>query len=444
MTVSFTLNGGRVTSAAAAMARLLDVLRDEFDLTGAKEGCGEGECGACTVLLDGDPVCACLVPLGQVEGRTVLSVEGLARGAELAPVQRALLDGGGIQCGACTPGVALSAQAHLERCAQPTRSSVDEALAGNICRCTGYERITRSVLAAAQCEDRCAKSGPDASPSDAPAGAAIEEDLSAADLSKKILIAGGTDLLAAGPAAWDRFRAGGEVLDLSKMRDLRGIGLVAERVEIGAAVTFAELRRHPLVREHLPMLAQVAGLIGSHQIQNRATIGGNMANASPAGDSLPVLLALGAEVVIGDGENERCVPYAQFHTGYRQTVLTAGELILRLSLPLPGEGQHWFLRKVGTRAAQAISKVLLAACFELRDGIVVGARLAAGSVAATPVLLDQAAAVCIGQRPQEELARRAATQARLEVKPMDDLRSSARYRSHVLGRLVRRGIMSLR
>lgn len=149
MSVAFTLNGARVQCAADSSARLLDVLRDEFGLTGAMEGCGEGECGACTVLIDGAPVCSCLVPVFQVEECAVLTVEGVADGEQLSRIQQALVDSGGVQCGACTPGVVLAAHALLATNSNPDRAAITEALAGNICRCTGYERITRAVLNAA-------------------------------------------------------------------------------------------------------------------------------------------------------------------------------------------------------------------------------------------------------------------------------------------------------
>ena len=446
MTVAFTLNNREVCSEAGGAERLLDVLRDEFGLTGAKEGCGEGECGACTVLLDGKPVCACLVPLCQVEGCVMLTVEGVADGDELAPLQQALLDGGGIQCGACTPGIVLAAGAHLAECDKPTRAGVNGALAGNICRCTGYERITRSVLAAAKDRELAAAPFVRARRDEPGAEARSAEgdtELSLPATASTTLVAGGTDLLAGGTAAWEGFRRSNAVMDLTRMPALKGVRMAKDHLDIGAAVTFTELRHHPLVCEHLPMLAAVAGMIGARQIQNRATLGGNMANASPAGDSLPVLLALDAEVLVVGAGGERRVPYAEFHTGYRQTILEAGELIKRVLVPLPKPGSRWYLRKVGTRAAQAISKVLFAACFEMEAGAIVRARLASGSVSPVPLCLRRAAAACATQRPTEELARRVARLARSEATPIDDVRSSARYRSHVLARLVRRAVLSL-
>jgi aerobic carbon-monoxide dehydrogenase small subunit len=148
--VSFTVNGAPRTAMVEPMARLLDVLREELGLTGTKEGCGEGECGACAVLVDGVLVTSCLVPVAQIEGARVLTVEGLASGAELAPVQQAFLEHGGAQCGICTPGMLLAAVHLLDRIPDPSEEDVRVALAGNLCRCTGYTRIFAAVLAAAR------------------------------------------------------------------------------------------------------------------------------------------------------------------------------------------------------------------------------------------------------------------------------------------------------
>ncbi len=233
------------------------------------------------------------------------------------------------------------------------------------------------------------------------------------------------------------------VLDLSRVDELRGVSLVDGWLELGATTTFSELRRDELVNEHFPILAQAAATIGGWQIQNRATIGGNVANASPAGDSLPVLLALDAEVVIAGADGERRVRYGEFHRGYRKTALRPGELIARLRVRLPRPNLEQHFRKVGTRAAQAISKVVVAFTVEVEDGRLRSARLAAGSVAPTPVRLKDAEDACEGERPTAELARKVAELARAGVKPIDDVRSTARYRQFALERVVRRMILEV-
>ncbi len=145
----FKVNGREVSLAAHPMARLLDVLREELRLTGTKEGCGEGECGACSVLLDGALVNSCLVPAAQVEGAEVTTIEGVSSGEErLHAVQEAFVAHGGAQCGICTPGMVLAAVSLLERNPQPDEAAIREGLAGNLCRCTGYTKIFESVVRA--------------------------------------------------------------------------------------------------------------------------------------------------------------------------------------------------------------------------------------------------------------------------------------------------------
>jgi carbon-monoxide dehydrogenase small subunit len=144
-----TVNGQEVTVAAAPMTRLIDVLREDLQLTGTKEGCGEGECGSCTVLLDGEPVNSCLVAVAQAYDRTVTTVEGLGCAERLSPLQECFVTEGGAQCGICTPGMLVSAHALLERNSDPSEDDIREAIAGNLCRSTGYQRIVNAIKKAA-------------------------------------------------------------------------------------------------------------------------------------------------------------------------------------------------------------------------------------------------------------------------------------------------------
>jgi carbon-monoxide dehydrogenase small subunit len=144
VTVRFTLNGREVSSEGSGARRLLDVLREELRQTGTKEGCGEGECGACSVLIDGEVVDSCLVAVGQVEGRRVVTIEGLQ-----SPLQQAFIEHGAAQCGICTPGMLLAAHVLLQRTRRPSADDVREALGGNLCRCTGYTKIIEAVLSCA-------------------------------------------------------------------------------------------------------------------------------------------------------------------------------------------------------------------------------------------------------------------------------------------------------
>jgi len=149
MMINLQINATSHALEVPPMKRLLDVLREDLHLTGTKEGCGEGECGACSVIVDGEVINSCLVPVCQVSGSTILTVEGLARDGRLDPLQQAFLECGGAQCGICTPGMLIAARALLDETPRPSRNEIKEAIAGNLCRCTGYIKIIDAIEQAA-------------------------------------------------------------------------------------------------------------------------------------------------------------------------------------------------------------------------------------------------------------------------------------------------------
>jgi CO/xanthine dehydrogenase FAD-binding subunit len=249
-------------------------------------------------------------------------------------------------------------------------------------------------------------------------------------------IAGGTDIMVAitgelGPIPE-------RMLDLSRIDALRGISLEADGLVLGARTTYTEIRRSAMCREHLPALVEAAATIGAAQIQNRGTIGGNIANASPAGDTLPVLLAADATILVGGQRGEREIPAADFFVDYRKTALEPDELILQVRFPLPA-GRELRFRKVGTRRAQAISKVVMALAWrDLGGQGWSDVRVALGSVAATPIRARATEAVLEGARPTPEVADRAAETLAGELQPIDDVRSTAEYRRAVSARILHR------
>jgi CO/xanthine dehydrogenase FAD-binding subunit len=248
-------------------------------------------------------------------------------------------------------------------------------------------------------------------------------------------IAGGTDVMVQitgeiGPAP-DR------MIDLWGLEELRGIALDAGVLTLGALSTYTEIRRSAVCREHVPALVDAAATIGAAQIQNRGTLGGNVANASPAGDTLPVLLATDAEIVVGGARGERTIPVTEFWVAYRKTALAPDELVLRVRIPLPA-GREVRFRKIGTRRAQAISKVVMALAW--RDG---GpgwsdVRLALGSVADRPIRAGKTERALEGRRPTAETADKAARTLASEIVPIDDVRSTADYRKVVAARVLHR------
>ena len=250
-------------------------------------------------------------------------------------------------------------------------------------------------------------------------------------------LAGGTDLMV--QMTGELGEPPGRILDIWRLDELRGITVEADALVIGALTTYTEIRRSPLVAEFVPSLADAAATIGAAQIQNRGTIGGNAINASPAGDTLPVLLAVGATFVLGSANGERSVAADDFWPAYRTTARRDDELLLRIRIPLAADRQVRF-RKVGTRRAQAISKVVIALAWEATDGVEAWqqVRLALGSVAATPVRAAAAEAILEGAVPSRETADAAVAALAAELKPIDDVRSTADYRRLVAGRVLRR------
>jgi CO/xanthine dehydrogenase FAD-binding subunit len=248
-------------------------------------------------------------------------------------------------------------------------------------------------------------------------------------------LAGGTDLMVQLEA--DVIEPPAAVLDLWRLGELRGVTYDGYDVAIGALTTWTELRTSPVVRARLPALAQAAATIGAAQIQNRGTIGGNICNASPAGDSLPVLLAVDATFDVGSIAGERSIPAREFWVAYRRTALRPDELLLRVRFPVE-RGRHTRFRKVGGRAAQAISKVVMALSYRDDGALWHDVRLALGSVAPTPIRARRTEAVLEGPSPREAVADRAAAMLAEEIAPIDDVRSTAAYRRSVSGRVLHR------
>ena len=444
--IRFSVNGAPIELEAPGGRRLLDALRYDLGLTGTKEGCGEGECGACSVLVDGEVALSCLIPVAQAAGSDIRTVEGLAVDGALSSLQEAFLVTGGAQCGICTPGMLMAARAFLDSGGEPTDAAIREAIAGNLCRCTGYTKIVEAIALAALTRaggERVPVGGsrsvvaPSGGPTVLPARTLAEALRLLAQLDARP-IAGGTDVmveLAAAARPEDR-----PFVDIRGLDELRGIVRQGDALVLGALTTYTDLRRSAVVAEALPVLAEAAATIGAIQIQNRGTIGGNVVNASPAGDLLPILLATDASIDLAGPPGERTVAAGDFWTGYRRTACTAGELVTRIRIPLV-DGRQVRYRKVGTRRAQAISKVVLAVAWR-DDGTAWRAvRIGVGSVAERPIRASATESVLEGEAPGPATAERAAAAIEAEIHPIDDVRSTAAYRRKVIGRVIRRIVL---
>ncbi|WP_424216857.1 xanthine dehydrogenase small subunit (plasmid) [Streptomyces sp. BI20] len=466
-----TVNGEEKDIAPAAPhTTALDFLR-ERGLTGTKEGCAEGECGACSILVarpgvdkptDWVAVNACLIPAAALDGQEVITSEGLATPADAAgappvlhPVQKELAERGGSQCGYCTPGFACSMAAEYYR--SDRAPAAEDAcpdhehgpngfdlhsLSGNLCRCTGYRPIRDAAFAVGSPaeDDALARRREQAPP--APAATAYAAD--GAEFLRPGTLAETLELLRARPEAtvvagstdWGvevniRSRRAACVIAVDRLAELRGLELTDTHVEIGAALTLTEIERRLAGR--VPLLAELFPLFASRLIRNGATLGGNLGTGSPIGDSPPALLALEASVVLADADGEREVPLAEYFTGYRQSVRRPDELIRAVRIPLPLSPVTAF-HKIAKRRFDDISSVAVAFALDIEDGVVRKARIGLGGVAATPIRALRTEAALEGLPWSEATVTAAAAVLRSEGTPMDDHRASALYRSAMLGR----------
>ena len=417
--------------------RLLDLLREDLRLTGAKEGCGKGECGACTIIVDGRTADACLMMAYQVDGAVVETIEGLAEGHRLHPLQEAFVDKGGVQCGICIPGMIMAGKCLLDRKPFPTPEDIREGLAGNLCRCTGYTKIFAAVAAVA--------GRPATHPPGLPRPGAAPTYFRPRSLDDALEIlaqrpgearpvAGGTDVLV---AAKDGQVRRADLFDLGAVPELKGIEEQDGYLWIGGASTHTEILESPLLARWAPALPQACAVVGGPQIRNRGTLGGNLANGSPAADAVPPLFVGEAELELVSVNGRRRVPIHEFYTGYRQTVLAPDELILGVRLPKRPGVRAAFLR-LGQRQAQAISKVSVAVAMTFREGRPDFVRVALGSVAPTVIRAPQTeAALATGGY---EGLRRAKEAVQAEVRPIDDLRSTREYRRSMAAVLLERAV----
>ena len=442
----FILNGETVgTEAAASHTTLLDFLRAR-GLTGAKEGCAEGECGACTVVMVADEagraayraVNSCLVLLPTIAGHEIYTVESLAASGALSDAQQAMAAAGGSQCGYCTPGFVMSLFAEHYRLDR-TGACDPHAMAGNLCRCTGYRPIRDAALAlgpapADAFQDRLHRPAPaltsiaSESYSRPVTVAACVDTL--ARHPRATIIAGATDLGVESNLRGRRFT---HLVSLDAIDELRAYSDTEASVRIGAALPLTDVARR--WRDAPDAFGEWLTLFASPPIRNRATFGGNLATASPIGDSAPLLMALDARVHIA-GEASRTMELSSFFTGYRRTALRAGELLTTIEIPKPYPGVLRFY-KVSKRRFDDISTVAAAMSIDTdRSGRVRRARFVYGGVAATPLRLTDAEDAVAGQAWNEAAVERVQRVLDRTLTPLSDVRGSKEYRLEVAKSLV--------
>jgi len=440
--IRFTLNDKPVEIVGVPpMMTLLDWLRDHRGLRGTKEGCAEGDCGACTVVLERegrrDAINSCIVLLGQVDGLSVRTVEGL-RGADGGPhpVQTAMAEADATQCGFCTPGFVMSALAFASDGGTADPDEIHDALAGNLCRCTGYRPIVEAMTRIAGLAVEPPVSSPMTSRT---ASTAFEgtffaprtlDELLAlrADHPDAMLLAGATDL---GLLASRARKPPAAVIHLMHVPELAAISATSDKITIGAAATYAAAA--PTLIEAFPALRPYLSRLGSRQIRNMGTIGGNIGTASPIGDMPPVLLALEASLTLVSKRGARELLLDDFFLDYRKTALAPDEIIQSVSMPRLWEGESFHCDKVSKRRDQDISTVAGAYRVRIRSGRIEDARIAFGGMAATPRRARAVEAALL-----KDGFAAAAEAIAADFKPVDDWRGSAAYRLQVAANLLRR------
>ncbi|MGI4739414.1 MAG: FAD binding domain-containing protein [Janthinobacterium lividum] len=492
--ISFFLNDQPVHTTEPPASALLDFVRYQEHLMGTKIGCREGDCGACTVLVgelaaDGQRIAyqsmtSCLTPLGNVHGKHVVTVEGINQaGGQLTPVQQAIVDHNGAQCGFCTVGFVMSLTGHSLADKPATEQSTRAAIDGNICRCTGYKSLERaaaaltaelaerpatnsvqwlsqkqfvpayfekmpSQLAALRAETAAteaaapmhlAANGATAAVSASPNGHAQSQNGHAASSfphAAHPLLSGGTDLLV---QRLDELRQQPVRLlfDQSGRRGIRHEGEGVGRVVLDAATTASQLLESELMRSLLPRLPDYLKLVSSTPIRNMGTVAGNFVNASPIGDLTILFLALGADVTLADARGVgRTLPLAELYLGYKKLAKAPDEQVTEISFPAPQRGDFFNFEKVSKRMHLDIASVNTAVWLRLENGVISAARLSAGGVGPVPLLLRRTSEYLVGRPLSAETAASANEVMQEEISPIGDVRGTAAYKRLLLRQLL--------
>ncbi len=463
--VSFILNGEpHLAENLPPETTVLDYLREDLGRTGTKEGCASGDCGACTVViaeaheekLQYRTSNACITLLGTLHGKQLITVENLSSGQALHQCQQAMIDCHGSQCGFCTPGFVMSLFAHFKNHASPDRDEIIESLGGNLCRCTGYKPILNAGISMYEngntdefdkSETEILKklaSLPKADPGLQVDSRAFVAPTSVDELAGILLdhpnarlLAGGTDFgleITQALAQPELIAYTGNIESMTRIEVTKNI------MHIGGAATYSNVS--PALISHWPELKELLNRLGSVQIRNQGTIGGNVANASPIADTLPPLLALDATVTLRKGAQQRTLALKDFFVRYKVTALEESEFIESIQIPLRDSSDYFAVYKVSKRIEDDISAVCLAVRWRLDGETVSDVRIAYGGLADIPKRSITAEKALKGRALTESSIREAMAAILQDFSPIDDVRASALYREKIAKNLLFRAYLA--
>jgi xanthine dehydrogenase small subunit len=431
---------------------LLDWLRNYYKITGTKEGCAEGDCGACSVIIEDNgsgnsrPINACLVRLGQVIGSSVTTIEGLGCDKNPHPLQVAFTKEHASQCGYCTPGFIISGISLLNSNKKITDDTINDAISGNLCRCTGYSPIIKAIKSVAN--DRIVKNNNQTINKNKKINLGNVTYFKPSNLKelKNYLndvkdfqfLAGGTDLNLHRPIINQKED---KIICLDSIKELNSIKHFKEKIEFGGAVTIENFLE--AIRSKIPELIEILQRFGSPQIRNQGTIGGNLCTSSPIGDIAPILLVLNSDLKVFGRNGFKKINIKNFFKDYRKNILKKDEIISSLELPIANKKNKIFSWKLSKRYDQDISTISLAINIQIQNNIVKELYIAAGGVAATPKLLDKLCEQMVEKKLDDSIEF-AIHNLNKFIKPISDLRGSSHYRLEAMKGLFRRLQICLR
>jgi len=464
--IQFLLNGEWITeSDLDPNLSILRYLRTKKGLSGTKEGCASGDCGACTVLLgeagrgeDGKAgytaVNSCITLLGAAHGKHIVTVDGLNTGETIHPVQQAMVENHASQCGFCTPGIVMSLVGLREGQSSCTREDTLSALSGNLCRCTGYRPIIDAAAASFKLPDNhnVINTTPDWQVPKQEGIAGLQHQHSRLfvptteaelqsllqDYPQARFVAGATDLAL---EFTQQYKTIDCLISLSDVKELCECAETDNALHIGGAASYSRVM--PWLNTWYPQVVELFERIGSRQIRNRGTIGGNIANASPIGDTPPVLLALDASVELASVGSTRVVALKEFFLDYKKTQLQAGEYIRRIMIPKPASNTQLKLYKVSKRFEDDISAIMAAFYFVMDGQQITEVRLAFGGMAAIPKFAEHAQAILQGSELNQASIEAAMTAMQKDFSPLTDVRASGAYRLKAAQNLLHKAYLEM-